>query len=561
MAAYAAGPAPRFSLKHWGMMIALGAAYGLLIGLRWSEAYLDFGDGNYLYISSRIAEGIVPYRDILAPQPPCHLFLGAALVRAAQAAGRESPLYVFRAFSLALHLLSYLLVVRLAWRVWGCATTAVTAGAIFLILPLSLWWSLGYQSEPLEIFFLLWMILAAVRGKRWSDLFVGIFGAAAALTNLTAVPFLFILLVFILIRNRWRAIWIAVPAILIATGVTIYLQIWTGGAFLRNVVFNQVGTYPRDQFLDYAWGKILREGGDILNQEGFFIFFAAVGFFRFLRMSPLEGEAREGTGWFFASTLCSFLYVTKGGTEDYIFTLAGPTVAILSAAELVAIGGTIRRGLSSSVLLSSGAGNILSAPATASSVSSLPFAKISPASFPIRLAALGLAAIFFAGLLTAGPLKFPVNFYRSLWDQSAFELPDYDPASKLEDGSSRPNVQQVKEWIERFSKPGDAIISPPYYAFLTGRTVWGDYSEIFIWTIKDKNDRGAKNPEGEGWSKTRELARALDKQEIPLVLLDMNQTGHLPEVTTALESSYQPIIKEPYLTFNTRLGVLIPKSP
>jgi hypothetical protein len=55
--------------------------YAALVVTHWGEDYIDFGDGNYLYISSRIADGMVLYRDIMAPQPPCHLYLGALLIK------------------------------------------------------------------------------------------------------------------------------------------------------------------------------------------------------------------------------------------------------------------------------------------------------------------------------------------------------------------------------------------------------------------------------------------------------------------------------------------------
>ena len=33
-----------------------------------NEGYIDFGDGNYMYISWRMSEGAMLYRDILSPQ-------------------------------------------------------------------------------------------------------------------------------------------------------------------------------------------------------------------------------------------------------------------------------------------------------------------------------------------------------------------------------------------------------------------------------------------------------------------------------------------------------------
>ncbi|MCH8333453.1 hypothetical protein IIC65_05920, partial [Candidatus Sumerlaeota bacterium] len=335
-----------FQPRHWIGMAAGAVVYALFVVPQWSRAYIDFGDGNYLYIAARIAEGGALYRDILAPQPPCHLYLGALLIKIAGWIGLSTPLYLIRFFSLALHLTTFVLVADLARRAWGSAAVGLMAGVIFLLLPIGLWWSLGYQSEPLEILFLVLMIHFAIRpprtggilGSHGRDVAASLFGALAAFTNATAVPFLLVLILFMLWRNPRRAAWIALPALVVAAILIVVMEVWTGGFFLRTVVFDQVGTFPRDRPLGgYIAGKLLREGGDIFRLEGFFIILALLGFFRFLASSPLPSEERQGLAWFCLATMASFLYVAKGGTVDYIFSLGEPAVALLAAGELKAL--------------------------------------------------------------------------------------------------------------------------------------------------------------------------------------------------------------------------------
>lgn len=527
-------PTESFTTRHWLTLALAALAVAAFVISTWSEAYIDFGDGNYLYIASRIAEGGVVYRDILAPQPPCHLILGAGLVWLSPILGLESPLFLIRAVSLLLHLACGGLVVWIGRRAWASAWAVVAAGVIYVGLPLNFWWAMGWQSEPLEIFFLLLMLQGALRESRGGDLAAGVFAALAAMTNLTAAPFLLVLIIFMFVRDPRRAIRMAIPALALASVITVIAEVWTGGMFLRNAVLNQVGTYPPDRFISYAIGKIIREGGDMLWQEGFFILFAAFGFIRFLRESPLSPISRQGLGWFCIATMLSFLYVTKGGTVDYIFTLAGPAVALMSAGELYALVIRMR-------------GHILPS-------RSEPY-------FALHCATRGVLALAILGILLIGPLSPPISFYKRLWNQEAFELPWLDPATTTaEELASRSHVAQVKQWITRHSKPGDRILSPPFYAFITERRLWGDYSEIFIWTIKDKNDRDVQNPEGEGWSKTRAMAEALARKEIPIAIIELDQTGRLPEIREAIERHYRPLISEPYRTLNTRLGVYVPKE-
>lgn len=532
---------PRYRRPHLVWMLAAMAAYCAFVIPRWSEAYIDFGDGNYMYIASRIAEGGVVYRDILAPQPPMHLFVGAGIVKFYEAAReslpedwrREHPIFAFRAFSLLIHLATFLLIVRLGGRAWGRASAGVAAGFVYMALPLGLWWSLGYQSEPLEILFLVAMMNCAIGGGRMGDLFTGIFGALAAMTNATAAPFLLLLIIYMAIANWRRAVRIAVPSLLLAGAMTLLLEFYAGGTFLKNAVLNQTGTYPPEGFVDYAIGKLQREGSDIFRHEGLFILAALLGLFYFVRVSPMNGEARGGLLWFCLATMASFLYVTKGGTMDYIFCLAGPALAVMGAGLWVEV--------------ASFRGEVID-PTTGGH---RPLRRrVLESGIPRLLAAAYLGLLFLPTF----------QFYGDLASQRAFELPDLDHARPNEDGSPGSNVEQVAFWIEQFSKPGDSILAPPFYAVLTDRLLWGDYSEIFIWTIKDHNDRTANDPNGEGYLKTLAMAEAIRKVELPIVILEMDQTGRLPEVMSALSRGYRPLTREPYRTLNTRLGVFVPRD-
>ncbi|MCA9426139.1 MAG: hypothetical protein KC994_13745, partial [Candidatus Omnitrophica bacterium] len=66
------------TIALWGLIVLV---YILIIRVPFNHAYLDFGDGNYQYISWRMTEGVSLYTDILSPQPPFHLWTGAALVK------------------------------------------------------------------------------------------------------------------------------------------------------------------------------------------------------------------------------------------------------------------------------------------------------------------------------------------------------------------------------------------------------------------------------------------------------------------------------------------------
>ena len=516
----------------------LGIVYAFYTASLWSTAYVDFGDGNYMYIGWRIAQGAVVYRDILAPQPPCHLFVGAGLAWLAPWVGRlagmlhsewlREPVCVFRAFSVLLHLGSYALVLRLAWRAWGRPITTVIAGAIWLWLPIGFWWSLGYQSEPLEVFFLLAMMVAALRVTLWGDLTAGVFAALAGLTNATAAPFLLVLILYMLVRAPMRALRMAAPCVLLAGAVAAVMQRSTGGAFWENVFSNQMGTMASSW--GYALNKLHSQGANILMVEGAFVILALIGFWRYLATSPLDTVSCGGLGWFFVATLGSFVYVIKGGTMDYIFSLAEPAVAILAAGELVAWGGRW-----TTPLPEMRAGWI---------VRHVPF-------WPPKLAASLLLAAFALGHGFA--------FHHGLSNQEKpFELKTAD-------------ADRVVYQIKKLSAPGDKILAPPFYAFMAQRHLWHDYSELYLWTTSylQDSDKRHPNPAGKGWSTVRAMTEAIRARELSLVILELDQTGmRVPEVVPALMETYVPVAsplpgvgEQPgYIipTNNTKLGVFVP---
>lgn len=502
-------PSP-FKSIHYLLLFLVAVIYAVYTVAQWSYGYIDFGDGNYMYIGWQIASGAVVYRDILAPQPPIHLYLGALVYKLGVLVGTE-PLWAFRTASIVIHLITIGLIAALARRAWGRPAVAVGAVAIYLWLPIGFRWALGWQSEPLEIVWLLAMMLCALRGTNRSDIAAGIFATLAAMTNLTAAPFLLILIIYMGFVAPKRAAWMAAPSIMLAGAITAIMEIHTGGYFLNNTVFNQVGTYPTKGLLQYALlDKLLPQSGNVLMIEGFFLFFGLIGLARFVKESPLPAISRGGLAWFFVGTLGSILYVTKGGTMDYIFSLSEPAVAILAAGEIAA---WLKRWW-------------CAPPCSRTFVQRA-------AGIPIAL-----AVAFFA--LAPGAA---IHYKLYMHTKDMYELPPTE-------------TRQVVSLIRRNSQPGERILAPPFYAFLAQRPILGDYSELFIWKIKYLTEYNAQRP-GEGMKKVAVMLPEIKARRVPIVILEMEQTGLFPDLMGALIENYEPESKL-IPTLNTRLGVFHP---
>ncbi len=505
-------------------LLSLAAlAYAVLVVSHWSDAYVDFGDGNYLYISWRLSEGATLYKDLLAPQPPMHFLFGWLLAKFATLT-HLPMLYVFRSFSVLLHLCMACLAAILACKVATLTgrdsrrgTIGALAGFVYLFLPIGFWWSLGYQSEPLEIVFLYGALLALLAGQRSrSAVAAGILAAAASLTNMTAAPYALFFLLYLVVRERQRALPYLVALILVWGGCTLILELKTG-AYLENVIFNQVGSFPRKEFLPagenvltYAWRKILNEGRDVLALEGGFIILALVGLVHTVRAGR-HSPRLELFVWSALALMASIVYVSKGGTMDYIFTIGEPAVAILTAiavADLVSDNSSAQR---------------------------LPWHKNT----------LPLAYLVTAVALIVVVWAPAIGFVARTLRQETFELDAY-------------KTRQVVELMRQHTTEHDAVLAPPFYAFLAQRRIIADYSEIFLWTLKYYNEKQDKQ-RGRGVTSVEKIASALRARSIAFVALDLDQTGRIPEIKTAIDEHYRPLRQSEFRTLNTRLMFYVPR--
>lgn len=504
-------------------LILLALLYAVPVVACWNMGYLDFGDGNYMYISWRLSQGAVLYRDILAPQPPLHLYVGAALAWLGDRL-LPHPLWAFRSFSLLLHLATAFLVWLTARAVHGKndtpphPTIPLVSAAVYLLLPIGFWWTLGYQSQPLLIFLLLIMFYGVVRNTRKLTGVAAVAGGLALLTNMTTAPYVLFTAGWLLLRRFRRGLLFCVLVALPSLIVIPAMEMFTG-SYISNVFGNQAGAFPRADVLaqsgetvaGYVIQKIRTEGGDVLRLEGAWVVLGGLGML--LYGSRRKEIVREYVLFFSVFSLCSILYVAKGGTVDYVFSLAEPYVAIFAALPVTAAVVFSRRFW--------GRG-----PA---------WRDFTPLAVPLIAGAL-LLAVAWPGLY----------FNYMTLNQQTYEL-------------TEPETMRLVSWIRQRSKPDDLIIAPPHLAFLAERRIVEDYSEHFLWRLKYMNER-LDGEEGRAVKTIQNMAQQLNQRRLPFLVLDMNQTGILPEIIDAVEKNYRPLLDEPLRTLNTPLQLYEPKQ-
>lgn len=502
------------------ILILIAILYTIVIIPTWKENYIDFGDGNYIYISKRMADGLMLYKDILAPQPPIHLYTGKLIAILGNLLGINSPLIPFRFFSLIIHIATFFLVFKTTKKIVKHDYPAIIAGIAYMIIPIGFWWTRGYQSEPLEVLFLLLSFYYFIDFTKKGMVISAIFSALAALTNMTAVPYIFFNLLYIIIRKRKLFVSYFIPFFLVMMIVMIFFELRTGRYF-ENVFFNQVGSYPKKELypqgvIHYAIKKITGEGKDIIFWEGAYIILSLLGLISYLKQFKDKYE-KEYVALFTICALGSFIYVTKGATMEYIFTIGEPFAVIFIGFFLWSF---IKDNLSFSNK------DILS------------ISDLSPIFSYI---------LFFTAILIVCIIGI-VNSIGTIMQKN--------------DELDENGVHQIKYFIETYSKPTDKIFAPPFYAVVSKRIIFEEYSELFLWTIKYWNEMIVEKKPALGVQKIQSLANALNKRQIPIVVVENAQTGRIPEIAEALKNNYifAPPLKEPYKTFNTQLLIMIPKD-
>jgi len=527
---------------RWAPLVVLAFAAAFHAS-QWSWAYIDFGDGNYLYASARVRSGAMLYRDVLSPQPPVHTLIGvAALSFGDHVLGTD--LWGVRLYSLLLRLATIALLAELVVRYardlfqmdeYRARLLRLCVMTCVAIAPITLWWTRGFQTHPTVVMLQILLLFTWRESRWWGGLVGGIVTAIACQTSMTAVPFAMCWgLLTIVFRPAWGMAH-AAAALGVWWGVAFGADALTG-AYFANVIENQVGSFPREDvtgepLYQYVLRKWFREGAKILSLDGLAMVLAlgalaGVGQILIRRASWSRASLAP---WFppaLYSVLWwgSFAFVAKGATADYIFTLGESFLFAWS-------------GIGAFWLMSIEARCLRKTPGFIE-VPSAGRRNVRTTQWMAALVALGwfVRWLFFVSQISRG------------------QQDEHGPET----------TQRVIELVQSRVPADQPILAPPWYAFASRRRIAGEYAEIFLWNIKYWNEtllpefRG--KPPGPGTLAIRNLAGMLERGEIPLVLLDEKQTGQVPEIRAAIDRFYKPLFSQIGSSMNTPIQAYVPAA-
>jgi hypothetical protein len=559
----------RIQLTTLGLWALVVLIYFFFLRVPFNSAYMDFGDGNYQYISWRMTQGVSLYTEILSPQPPFHLWMGSMLVRLSEVFGGE-PLLWFRWASLFLRVTTSALVGLIALRLFRSQGRALMASTLFLVLPEGYRWSQGYQSEHLELLLLSVSLLLGLIGSFWARCLSPFFAIGAMWTNMSALPFSILLIGLSIFRNPIS--WTPLLSVLFSLGGLLGISLGLyGEAYFENVWSNQVASIPSNP-RDWL-ASIVTEGTAIIDHEGLFILLALAGIWRFVQgrdsSSNFSAIEKSLIGLWGIASVGSAVYVIKGGTVDYIFMLAEPALAVF-AASAIAVVFSPRRTVEGE---EGGSGARMG-------------------EFGLGLCRILIMVGLFV-LLMWKPYAFIVSYRNQtgtgvdLRDQSEGRLVEY---SDLE-------VRTILRLIEQYTEAGETIWAPPFFAALSQHPLDQDLSETYLWYVRWQQNLFGKQPDAGVDTMIEGMTESIENTELPLLLLNRRtgQWGHLiipdgtlrlpsPEggsqvhrvrdldprlekLQSALESNYHPLLAAPgddkkllFQGWNEALEVWVPQN-
>jgi hypothetical protein len=443
------------------------------------ERYLWTGDGVHLYITSRLAEGAVPYRDMLTPHPPLLFTVGAFLLKI------NNSLWTIRIFSIILGIATSFLIYLISSKIFADKRVALVTSTLYYIMPIHLTWSRGFETDSLMIFFSLLAFRFILSMSPRKMILASFFSVLAILTKYSFLPSLIFTVGYLYFKRKELLKHYLIPLIIMLAASFLFLNVYSSNMFFWST-FTVQGMSP---FTDIY--TVEKRVIGFFSMEGPLLLASILGMIFFVKIK------NTFTDYLIGSTLVSFLplaLMIREGTGLYIIYGAEPFMAIFAGYFLY-------------VLMKSHAPLVKS--------------RIRRRSLPILwrkiLIGLFMLTLLFNPVLDLCTGQF-LNFRR------------YD------NWSNAPQVRQIMEYVGEHTSDEDFILSPPYFAFITQRKLLFDFSDTWLWKIAyDHGDPKAVEL-------VQRLSSSLENKAVKLVILDYRMKSIEP-VFQAISENYRLIYR------------------
>jgi len=517
--------------------VPLALALAVLICTAWAYlsnayAYVDNGDGLYLYPAQRLAQDATLYREAVATQPPLVYLLAATVFKA----GWGVP--GVRLLSVLMRALCVALVYLLGARLFARRIEGSLAALLYALLPIGLTWDHWDNSNsPLTLV----ALLSAYALLRLSPRAAIVSGVLAALALFTKDLYLPLLAATLLYLWRVRRALLAPYLAALFAGVSLLsgLLVLYGGAGAWRDAFLGQDSSP----LNGDW--LVASLAYVTSLEGGLIVVAVVGVVLCLYPSPPTHDDWTLDPSRGSTVQCALPRQGAGsGGSDLLLARTYPGGAGVSPVPALDQGWA--RSLRSHITPNLRAGAALFAPYFLLGSGAVLLATLKEGTFGTVFALAEPTVALLAAYAVVRAVQ-AIRAHRQhgpLWvgvlglvcvSCLALVGPDRDAlAPSAASTANAATVRDVTALIRRHAAPGTVVLVPPYYAVLTGTRLPYDVSDTYI--LAQHANHG--DPVAIAW--VRGMVGAVAHGRYPVVVVDRHIALYAP-VIAALRRAYHPV--------------------
>jgi 4-amino-4-deoxy-L-arabinose transferase-like glycosyltransferase len=505
---------PKLSVAALLAAAGVVAALTLLRYVAAAPAYIDNGDGYYLYAAHRLAQGAVLYRDVMGTQPPLVYLLGAAIFKLG------GTLQTVRLVSGLMRLGAVALVFLIGRRIFSSTPTAALAALLYALLPIGLTWDRSFDVNPPLTLVALLALRPFVYLTPRTVMLSGVLAAVALGTKNLYLPLLLATLCYLAVQRR-------------ALLRPYLLGLCGGGAAIVLALLAWSPVAPRDAFLGQQSSPLNMDWfvaalAYVAANDGGLLLVAAAGAVLCLRRgrSNAAPAALSYAPWLLLGSVGVLGATVKEGTAGPVFQFAEPAVALLAA---YAIAWALPPLLT------------LRMPATREPATSHPPDSASWERQGTRLRASARRL----PLASPCPHAPAVVARTRRWGDAARSIAmlgipalvvlSLPPALGLDTAAlnwtNAGEVGHVAALVGAHARPGTTILAPPYYALLTATCLPADAADTYI--LARRIDRG--DTQARRW--LAGVVADLRARRLPVVVTDL-RIEQIGPLMAALRSNY-----------------------
>ncbi len=471
--------------KHlFAYCLLIAAVTVLLLKKQITMNYLDYGEGSYIYASWLFSKGILLYKDFIVPQPPVLFIIGALLLK------MQNSIVFVRIFNLFIYLVSNVLFYLLLVKIFKNRLLALIGSALYFIMPVSVsWWPIFIAETYIRVILLaLLNIMLPLHRYSWKRIVsAGLLSILLIFTKYTAAPIVIAILTVLLLYDRKTFVRYLIVSGLIFGAALFALISLFGPNFLLDTVFirRNIEMKPAVSII-YSYTITI----------GYYLFFVLLDFL--LAILAIRSKKYSSALLF----LCPVFYMVNlvatafNGTYNYVFYPVEPLI-ILGYVYIL-------------------------------------YYLVSGKAPVVKIRNNFLKGVLFVFLFLG---SFSIIFFIQ-----TFQI----EVSVSANNADQKTVTALSSYLQKYAAKDQKVIAPPYFAFLSRKTIPDKLTDPFIWLVFASNNKTVHYIR----DSLNDIREQLVADKIPILLVDW-RLASFNAVSVPIEKYYRKVASYSFVINNT----------